>query len=159
LLWASFCYGMLFGSLSPVLAADCEGADDQPATCPECFNCDMGLSQQQLSLWILIGPLPTVLLGPLGGAALDRLGHRWMIVVGGLIYVVGWAALALTPGPRGIWRGQEETNLEQSWVAVLFIFSGRLLSWGGFALAAGVVAVGRRAIKRRPPLERAQSHL
>ena len=143
MLWASFCYGMLFGSLSPVLAGDCEGTgDDTPPSCPECFNCDMDLSEQRLSFWILVGPLSTVLLGPLGGAGLDRLGHRQMMTAAGLIYMAGWAALALTPGSRGLWSTKVEADLErQSWASVLFIFGGRLLSWGGFALGAGVPAI------------------
>ena len=142
MLWASFCYGTLFGSLSPVLTGDCDSGDTETVICPECLNCDMDMSESQLSMWILVGPLPTVLLGPLGGAALDRLGHRRMMVVGGVVYVIGWIVLALTPGERGLWNPSVEADLEkQGWISPIFLYGGRLLSWGGFSLGAGVPGI------------------
>ena len=141
--WASFSFGMLFGSLSPVLGAPdacAAGAGGAPPTCPGCFNCDLSLSTATQSWWILVGPLGTVALGPVGGAGLDRWGHRAMLLVGGLVYVAGWACFALTPGASGLWgrqRGADDLRTD----ALLLIFAGRMLTWSGFAFMAGVPGI------------------
>ena len=139
--WASFCFGMLFGSMSPVLGApdSCGGGgsgDDPP--CPHCFNCDLGLSTATLSWWLLAGPVVTIALGPLGGGLLDRWGHKQLLLGAGTLYTAGWAVYALTPGQRGMWlapddgaSGSEAASggpIEENY-ALFFIFAGRLLTW------------------------------
>jgi|EP01047_Picozoa_sp_COSAG01_P030279 hypothetical protein len=70
-----------------------------------------------------------------------------MLACAGLIYVSGWVVLALTPGQRGLWTttthggADEGGRSELSWAPTLFIFGGRVLSWGGFGLGAGVPAI------------------
>ena len=137
MLWASFCFGMLFGSLSPVLANDCYGPDGN-LVCPECLNCDLGLATEpgRQAFWILVGPLSTVLLGPVGVAALDRRGHRLILFCGGTLYCLGWLLAVATPGERGFWRPRAE-GPELGWT-YSFIFGGRLLTWAGFATMCGV---------------------
>ena len=130
--WASFCFGMLFGSLSPVL-----GTPDACARGERFFNCELGLDTATQSLWILVGPLGTVALGPFGGAGLDRFGHQRMLLGAGLMYVLGWASFAVTPGTRGLWNNHAQHERVSLWL----IFGGRMLTWSGFAFMCGVPGI------------------
>lgn len=131
--WASFCFGMLFGSLSPVLGSPGECDREQ-----RFFNCELGLSTATQSWWILLGPLVTVALGPVGGAALDRFGHRHMLHAAGIFYVLGWALFAATPGPYSLWP--RVTHYGQGG-SLAIVFVARMLTWTGFALMCGVPGI------------------
>ena len=131
--WASFCFGVLFGSISPVL-----GSPDACDTEQRFFNCELGLSIATQSWWILLGPLSTVALGPVGGAALDRFGHRRMLHAAGIIYVLGWTLFAATPGPYGLLSRVAGYEQESS---LAFVFVARVLTWTGFAFMCGVPGI------------------
>ena len=76
------------------------GADDD-VSCPECLNCELGLSVQVQGMLSAAPSLLGIPASLVGGLVVDFLGRRKALAIASLGVMCGWAIFFLAPKPHG----------------------------------------------------------
>ena len=143
--------GFVGGYTSPVLAVDCGdgsagGSDGGGAymgdvPCPECLNCELGLSVKLQSIMVSAPPLFGVPAALLGGALVDCVGRRKGLALGSLLMLLGWITIFATPLPDATARAALAADALPPQLltpTALLLFGGRILNY--IALNVQVIA-------------------
>eukprot|EP00747_Dinoflagellata_sp_TGD_P191201 gnl/TRDRNA2_/TRDRNA2_54253_c0_seq1.p1 gnl/TRDRNA2_/TRDRNA2_54253_c0~~gnl/TRDRNA2_/TRDRNA2_54253_c0_seq1.p1 ORF type:complete len:511 (-),score=93.23 gnl/TRDRNA2_/TRDRNA2_54253_c0_seq1:35-1567(-) len=98
----------------------CDEAEGRQA-----LNCALKLSEDAISVYAAIPFLASMAGAILGGAFVDRIGRKKMMLVACVPYALGWIATALTPSPSN--DELDEHGMAKLWSpTVLLLFSGRI---------------------------------
>lgn len=142
--------GFIGGYTSPVLAVNCGAAVGSASSsdsggdavaCPECLNCELGLSVNLQSVLVSAPPLFGVPAALLGGAFVDCVGRRKGLALGSVLMLLGWIMIYATPRPDVAERSALETGAMMAQVltpTALFLLGGRTLNY--IALNIQVIA-------------------
>ena len=137
--------GFQGGFTSPVLSTNCgdvehgmagstSGSDSAAGTdlpCPECLNCELGLSLELQSTFVALPSLVAIPTSLLGGGFVDKLGRRRSLILANLGVVIGWAMVCAAPVPDPAQRAKLQAS--QLWPGLttptaLMLVGGRVIT-------------------------------
>ena len=126
---------------APTLALNCSAADAAPA-----LNCELKLSEELVSYYAAATSVTAIFGAFVGGAFVDRVGRKRMMLLATLPYIAGWVLTALTPAPPPETL-DADGHAQLSSPTVLLLFGGRLLQGfgGGVPGFVGSCAVSASA--------------
>ena len=112
------------------LALDCSAPKTAAA-----LNCELKISEQLISMYAAIPAVASIPGAFVGGALVDRIGRKRMMVLACVPFVVGWVLTALAPTPVDSTNGYAKLSSE----TVLLLFAGRIfLGFGGGLSIPGI---------------------
>ena len=128
---------------APTLALNCSAADAAPA-----LNCELKLSEELVSYYAAATSVTAIFGAFVGGAFVDRVGRKRMMLLATLPYIAGWVLTALTPAPPPE-RTDANGHAQLSSPTVLLLFGGRLLQ--GFGGGLSIPGIGPWITESSPP--------
>jgi MFS family permease len=135
------------------LAADCTAPGTSAA-----LNCQLKISDQLVSVYAAIPAIASIPGAFVGGAFVDRVGRKRMMVLACVPFVAGWALTALAPTPttdsthqigNSTHRIDHNDHATLSSRTVLLLFAGRVLL--GFGGGLSIPGIGPWITESAPP--------